>query len=282
MKIAVASGKGGTGKTLVSTSLALHWARKGPDVTYVDADVEEPNGHLFLKPEIGSTRRFTVQVPRLEGKCESCGRCQEACAFHALLALKDRVLVFPELCHSCGACVLACLPGVLRLGPREIGTVREGRADGMRFIDGVLNVGEARATRLIEGVVAAAGEGRVVVDAPPGTSCPAVAAVRNADVAVLVTEPTPFGLHDLDLAVRMCRDLGVPPVVVVNRSDLGEDPGVVLTALNVPVMGRLPFDPRIAVATARGEMAVDIVPEFAKAVAGIARAVDRFAREARP
>ena len=128
MRIAVASGKGGTGKTLVSTALVRHWARLEADVTYADADVEEPNGHLFLKPEIERTRRFTTPVPRLEGACEGCGRCQEACAFHAILAFKERVTVFPPLCHSCGACVNACVPGVLRMVPREIGTMREGRA----------------------------------------------------------------------------------------------------------------------------------------------------------
>jgi MinD superfamily P-loop ATPase len=281
MRIVVASGKGGTGKTLVSTSLALHWARQGQESCYIDADVEEPNGHLFLQPAIDATRRFTMPVPRLEGTCEACGRCQELCAFHAILAIKGRVLVFPELCHSCGACVLACLPGVLHLAPREIGTIREGRVGSLRFIDGTLDVGEARAARLTEGVASTPCGGRVIVDAPPGTSCPAVATLRGADIAVLVTEPTPFGLHDLGLAIRMCRSLGVPPVVVVNRSDLGGDVEAALAEFGAPVVGRIPFDPRIAVATAKGEIAIDVVPRFAETVAGIALAVERAALEAR-
>ncbi len=282
MRIAVASGKGGTGKTLVATSLVLHWAARGARVTYVDADVGEPNGHLFLRPDIETTRRFSVPVPRLEGTCDGCGQCQEACAFHAIVALADRVLVFPELCHSCGACTLACPPGVLRMRPREVGTIREGGTDGVRFLDGVLDVGEARATRLIEGVVTTAGSGRVVVDAPPGTSCPAVSAVRGADLAVLVTEPTPFGWHDLGLAVRMCRGLGVPPVVVLNRADLGDGADAALAALDVPVIGRLSFDPRIAEASARGEAAIGVVPGFAEQVARVADAIEGFAREDRP
>jgi len=279
-RVVVASGKGGTGKTLLATSLAIHWARQGISVTYADADVEEPNGHLALKPDITSTRPFTVDVPHLVGKCEACGRCQEVCAFNAILALRGRVMVFSELCHGCGACVMACLPQVLQMVPRETGKVREGLASGIRFCDGVLNVSEARATPLIEGVLAASGDGLVVVDAPPGTSCPAVAAVRDSDVAVLVTEPTPFGMHDLALAVGMCKALTVPAAIVVNRSDLGGEVGA--QVLGCPVIGRIPFDPQIAAATARGERAIDAVPRFADTVARLAAAVEAFAREARP
>ncbi len=281
MRIVVASGKGGTGKTLVATSLAWYRAAQGAGVTYVDADVEEPNGHLFLKPSFDATRRLAVQVPRLQGQCDSCGRCQEACAFHALLAVKGKILVFPELCHSCGACVTACRADVLQMGPREIGTVREGRAGPLGFRDALLDVGEARATPLIEAVVRDPGEGLVLVDAPPGTSCPAVAAVRGSDLAVLVTEPTPFGLHDLDLAVRMCRALKVPPVVVVNRCDLGEGVDEALAGMQVPIVARIPFDRRIAGATARGEIAVQSVPGFLEGVGGLSRALESFLPEAR-
>lgn len=278
MRIAVASGKGGTGKTLVSTSLGWWWSRQRDGVVYADADVEEPNGHLFLTPGFDDVRRVRVEIPRLEGPCDGCNRCADACAFHAILPAAGRVMVFPALCHGCRACIDACPTRVLKRATREVGDLRAGHAGPLRFVDGRLDVGEVRAVPVIGAVLAGIGPtdaaSRVIVDAPPGTSCPAVAAVRGADLALLVTEPTPFGLHDLDLAVRMCRALGVPPVAVVNRADLGPDADDALAAMQVPVLGRIPFDRRIAKITATGGIAAEQVPGFADRIAGIAAGVE--------
>ena len=264
MKISVASGKGGTGKTLISVSLARLLADRGRAVTYVDADAEEPNGHLFLSPRIDTERRFSVKVPVLEGgSCEGHGKCQEICAFHAILATKGKVLVFNELCHGCGACILACPDDALTEADRDIGTISAGDANGVAFHGGTLDVGEARVTPLIAGVVedalaATTGEERIVlIDSPPGTSCSAIAAMEEADLLLLVAEPTPFGIHDLKLALELGCVLGKPMAVVVNRSDLGDE-GIdeLIEEWQVPVLGRIPFDRDVAEIYAAGGMPV--------------------------
>lgn len=257
IRLAFASGKGGTGKTLLSTSAAWLLAEQGLDVRYVDADVEAPNGHLFLHPAVPSADRSSVPVPEaVPDRCTGCGACQEACAFHAILAVGSDVLVFPELCHSCGLCVDVCPEGALVEVQREIGELRSGMAGSLAFTGGLLDVGEARATPLVEATVRAAGTPEVVVvDCPPGTSCPAMAAVEGADLVVLVTEPTPFGLHDLDLAVRMCRALGLEVVVVLNRADLGgQEVQRYLEEQGIPLLGEVPFDRDIAASYASGEV----------------------------
>jgi MinD superfamily P-loop ATPase len=274
MRVAVASGKGGTGKTVLSTNLAWLLAGEGERVTYVDADVEAPNGHLFLHPEWLRKAGFSVPVPSLRGAtCSGCRACQEVCAFNAIVALPDRVMVFPELCHACGACLMACEERALVETSREIGTVRRGRSGAIPVWDAVLNVGEVRATPLIRGLLdsqAAAepsNEGLVIVDAPPGTSCNAVTVVRDADVVILVTEPTPFGLHDLKLAVAMCRELGRPVHAVINRSDVGD--GETRSWLEqelIPLAAEIPFSHEVASSYARGELAARTSPSFRRAL----------------
>ena len=225
MIVSFASGKGGTGKTLLATNLAWMMSGRRP-TAYVDADVEEPNGHLFLKHDAAQMRRFAIALPELVAECIGCGACQEVCAFHAILALKSRVVVFQELCHACGGCVLACPERALAERPFEIGAIAFASLGELRLVTGRLDVGQARATPLVEAVVDAGARDHesdlVIVDSPPGTSCAAMAAVRRADLTVLVTEPTPFGLNDLRLAVEMCRALDREIAAVVNRSDLGD------------------------------------------------------------
>jgi MinD superfamily P-loop ATPase len=270
MKVAIASGKGGTGKTLVSTSLAWLLARDGHRVAYVDADVEEPNGHLFLHPELSGRQRYARPVPELIGEaCSGCGECQRFCQSNAILALPDRVMVFPELCSSCGGCLLACGETALTEKPQEIGTVETGTAwtearRPIRFLAATLDVGEARATPLIRGMLERIEwPGIVLIDAPPGTSCSVMEIVREVDLVVLVTEPTPFGLHDLVLAVEMTRALGKPVTAVVNRSDLGYDRTQrYLVSQQIELAAEIPFRPEVAAAYAHGQIAAAASPEL--------------------
>jgi MinD superfamily P-loop ATPase len=269
-RIAIASGKGGTGKTLVATSLAWLLAREGHPIAYVDADVEEPNGHLFLHPELSDRKRYARPVPELvRGTCSGCGECQRFCQSNAIVALRDRIMVFPELCSSCGGCVLACAESALGERPREIGTIESGTAwtetrEPIRFLAATLDVGEARATPLIKGLLDRVEDpGIAVIDAPPGTSCSVMEIVRAVDLVVLVTEPTPFGLHDLVLAVEMTRALGKPLMAVVNRSDLGNKcTQDYLASERIEMAAEIPFLPEVAAAYAHGRIAAEASPEL--------------------
>lgn len=262
MRIAIASGKGGTGKTTVAVNLACVLADSGQAVQYLDCDVEEPNGHIFLKPEITAAEQVGIPVPVVdEEKCTGCRKCAEVCQYHAIAVLK-KPLVFAELCHGCGGCALACPEGAIREQDRAIGVVETGRADGAAFVQGRLNVGEPMAPPLIRAVKKKAlPNGIAIFDAPPGTSCPAVAAVRDADYVLLVTEPTPFGLNDLRLAVEMIRQLGVRHGVVINRADSG-DARVrnYCAAEKIPILLEIPDDRRVAEAYSRGQMATRVLP----------------------
>jgi MinD superfamily P-loop ATPase len=261
MRIVIASGKGGTGKTTIAVNLAA--VTEGP-VTYVDCDVEEPNGHIFLKPTIEISKAVGIPVPVVdEKKCTGCGRCAQVCRFNAIACVKDKVLVFAELCHGCGGCTLACPAHAISEADHVIGMVEKGHANGIAFIQGRLNVGVAMSPPLIRAAKGASpSDGTVIIDAPPGTSCPVIAAVGDSDFVVLVTEPTPFGLHDLKLAVETIRQIIIPFGVVINRCDAGDDR---VTAYcnreHIPILLDIPDDRRIAEAYSRGETAIESVPE---------------------
>jgi MinD superfamily P-loop ATPase len=278
MRVCLASGKGGTGKTLLATSLAVYLARSSGSVTYLDADVEEPNGFLFLRPEIVREERVTVPVPALKtGTCSGCGECRRLCAYGAILDLEDRVMVFPELCHSCGGCLIVCPEEALEEVPREIGTLSRGMSGSLTCCAGRLDIGETRAAPLIERLLDWAPPGRIeVLDAPPGTSCSVTAALRGADLLVLVTEPTPFGLHDLRLAVELGRTLGLGMVAVINRSDLGgDDVREYLTGEGIRVVAEIPFRREIAAVYAAGGLCLDGSPEVLSAVVALGEEVSR-------
>lgn len=265
MIVAVASGKGGTGKTTIATNLALVAAGQGLEVSYLDCDVEEPNGHIFLKPKIETTTPVSVSIPVVdEAKCIACGKCAEICRFSAIALLGKTVLTFSNLCHACGGCMLVCPTGAITEGGREVGTVEQGIAGGIRFVHGKLRIGEAMSPPLIRAVKKRTRkDGLTIIDAPPGTSCPVIQSVRGADYVVLVTEPTPFGLNDLRLAVEMLRILKLPFGVVVNRADMGDEAVFdYCRDESIDVLLRIPDDRRIAEAYSRGLPVADALPEY--------------------
>ncbi|HPJ57444.1 MAG TPA: ATP-binding protein [Kiritimatiellia bacterium] len=262
--IAIASGKGGTGKTTVAVHLAAWLAGRGEAVQYLDCDVEEPNGHLFLKPVIETAEPAAIPVPVVDNdRCTACGKCAAACEFNAVAMLK-KPMVFTELCHGCGACTLVCPVEAIREEPRGIGTVETGQAGPIRFAQGRLNVGEPMSPPLIRAVKNRRDPAAIALfDSPPGTSCPVIAAVRAADFIVLVTEPSPFGLHDLTLAVETFRPMDLPFGVVVNRADPADlRVQDFCRQQEIPVLAELPDDRRVAETYARGELLFDRLPEW--------------------
>jgi len=260
--ITIASGKGGTGKTTVALSLAR--VMPGP-VQLLDCDVEAPNDHLFLHPTVTARHDVTIPVPKIDAqRCVRCGECSSLCVFNALVTLPHQTIVFPELCHGCGGCSRVCPSGAIAEVPRTVGVVEEGHADGIRIVQGRLAVGEALVPPVIDAVRQRARSGGVVlIDAPPGTSCSMFAATRGADAAVLVTEPTPFGLNDLELAVEALEVLGIPSVVVLNRAGIGDNRVHAFCAdRNITILAEIPDDRRIAEATAKGKVVADALPEM--------------------
>jgi len=269
MRIAIASGKGGTGKTTLATNIAALLAGRGVSVRLMDADVEEPDCHLFLHPEVERREPVNVPIPEVDdASCTACGTCAEVCAFKAITVIGSTVLVFPELCHSCGACALLCPEKAIHEEGRDTGVVEYGTVTlpgrpAFPLVTGVLAIGEAKAVPTTKATMAAADDGSVevvLVDAPPGTSCPVIEAVRGSDLVVLVTEPTPFGLHDLKLAVAMVRALGLRCVVAINRADLGDDRvHSFCAAEGIEIVLELPNDRRTAEAYSRGDLLLDAV-----------------------
>jgi MinD superfamily P-loop ATPase len=276
MQITVASGKGGTGKTTVATSLAHVASGNGETVAYLDCDVEEPNGHIFLKPDIAHRESVTTLVPQVdEARCQHCGECGELCQYSAIVCIGQRVLVYPELCHACGGCRLVCPEDAVTEVPREVGVLETGSAGAVQFVQGVLNIGEAMSPPVIKAVKAAAPSADlVIIDAPPGTSCPVIESVRGSDFVLLVTEPTPFGLYDLRLAVEMVRALKLPFGVVINRAGVG-DQAVhrYCRSERINILAEIPDDRRVAEAYSRGEMICGAVADYAAPFAELRRVV---------
>ena len=290
--IAVASGKGGTGKTTVATSLALSIAGdrshlkdlagqsqltdladrptgSSARLLFLDCDVEEPNAALFLKPILDHRQEVGILVPEVDSaKCTYCGRCAEVCVWHAIAVVGKKVLIFPELCHGCGSCGLNCPEDAIHDLLNITGFVESGRTGPIDFAQGTLDVGQAMPVPVIHQLkkkyLAASDHRLVILDSSPGTSCPVVETMRDADFVLMVTEPTPFGLHDLRLAVQVARDeLGLPVGVVINRDGIG-DAGVeqYCACESIPVLLRIPLDRRIAELTSDGHALVEVLPEY--------------------
>jgi len=290
MIIAVASGKGGTGKTMVATSLALSITTNGQDsmappersavpapfqpgpgkgVMFLDCDVEEPNAALFLKPRLNHHEEVGILIPEVNhDRCTYCGRCAEVCVWHAIAVVGRKVLVFPELCHGCGSCTLNCPENAIYEVLNVMGSLASGAAGTIDFGQGTMDVGQAMAVPIIrqlkERNLGETEDRAVILDAQPGTSCPVVETMRDADFVLMVTEPTPFGLHDLRLAVDVARgELGLPVGVVVNRDGVG-DSGIdaYCAAEDIPILMRIPLDRRIAEVLSDGQALVEALPEY--------------------
>ncbi len=276
MRVAVASGKGGTGKTTVATSLALAWGAEA----LLDCDVEGPNAHLLFHPQITSRRSVAVPVPRVsDDLCTRCGECADFCRYNALAVLPRRWMVFDELCHSCGGCSLVCPTEAIHEEPRSIGELVTGERNGTLFFQGILNEGEAQAVPLIREVLAKApADGVTVIDAPPGAACPMVTVVKAADVVLLVAEPTPFGRHDLEAALAAVGELGIPAGVLVNRADWGAEAARELCERHgVPVLLEIPHLREVAEAYSNSIPLVESVPHLREPLAGLCHQLEKLA-----
>ena len=262
MILAIASGKGGTGKTTVSVNLARVL---GSPVGLLDCDVEEPNAHLFLAGDLRSEENVTIPIPQVdESFCDGCGECSRFCEYHAIVSFGATPLLFPDMCHGCGGCAKVCPPKAIREVEKRIGVVETRDVGTITLIQGRLDVGVATASPLIRAVKARLQNGvHAILDAPPGTSCPVIATLRGADLVLLVTEPTPFGLYDLKLAVDMVRALGIPFGVVINRVGIGDERvHSFCRSEHIPVLLEIPDDRRIAEVYSEGRLIVEELPEY--------------------
>lgn len=282
MILTVASGKGGTGKTTVSVNLALIAASSGRAVHLCDCDVEEPNAHLFLDPEFISERKVTLPLPVVDQDlCSHCGKCSAICEFNAIASLPTKTIVFEDLCHSCSGCWLVCPEKAISQGERNLGMVSSGTAHGMKFSQGTLRIGETQVPPLVEAVIAEPEADVLVIrDAPPGATCPAVATIHGSDFVLLVTEPTPFGLHDLEVAVELVRDLGYPLGVVVNRDGIGDDRIIkYCQEQGIKLFNGLPFSRKAAEIISRGDLLVETDPELAVLYKNLLEEIDGYYQE---
>jgi len=261
MRIVVASGKGGTGKTTMAVNLALSVG----NVKLVDCDVEEPNCNLFLNLNLKKIEDVSIPVPVIDNeKCTGCGKCSKNCQYNAIVVLQNEATVFGELCHGCGLCSLLCPSNAITERERVIGIIESGNGKGIEFVRGVLNIGEAMSTPLIRRLKEIVNDDEnIILDAPPGAACPVIETVSDADYCILVTEPTPFGLYDLRISVELCRKLGVPFGVIINRCDIG-DSGVenFCNKEEIPILMKIPNDKKIAELYSRGIPFVDEMPEW--------------------
>jgi len=283
MKIAVASGKGGTGKTTVATNLAViarDSRNKEHDILFLDCDVEEPNAALFLKPVIHNREEVGIMVPEVnEDICTYCRRCSEVCVWHAIAVLPENILLFPQLCHGCGSCTHICPVNAVSETLNVTGIIESGAAGSISFAHGILNVGEVMAPPVIRELKKnhpSSIDSITIIDASPGTSCPVVESIKDADFVLLVTEPTPFGMHDLKLAVQLARDeLKLPVGIVINRDGIGDNSVDDFSAKeNIPVLGRIPFDRRIAEIISNGQLVIESLPEYRSHFEDIFRGIE--------
>ncbi len=266
MKISIASGKGGTGKTTLSTNLAAYLS-ESDDIVLVDLDVEEPNSGLFIQGDPVRREEKYKMIPEWKGDCSLCGICQESCNFHAVMKLGTQIMVFPELCHSCYACSELCPEFALPMTPMRIGELNHVKRNSLAFIESRLDIGQEQAVPLIAQTIQYvdkrfSNDILKIYDAPPGTSCPVIEALKDTDFVILITEPTPFGLHDLKLAVETTRALRLQFGVVINRYGIGnEDVVLYCKAENIPVLAKIPNDRRIAELYSRGQLIYKAIPE---------------------
>jgi len=268
MIIAVASGKGGTGKTTVATALAQALSRADISVSCLDCDVEAPNAHIFIRPDLGYSKNVELLIPEVDAElCTGCGQCAEVCQFHAIVVLGGQTLVFPELCHGCGSCMMVCPEDAISEAPRKLGLLEGGLSpDGINFGHGLLNVGEPMAVPVITQLKKWQDHNNseaVILDSPPGASCPVVESIRGADFVLLVTEPTPFGLHDLRQAYELTQELDIPAGLIINRDGIG-DAGVdtYCKEIGLPILMRIPLEWEIGQGIAQGKSLLDIHPEY--------------------
>ncbi len=267
MRIAVASGKGGTGKTTLATSMAVTLAQDHA-VWLVDCDVEAPNAHLFLNPTFNQKSDAVIRIPKIDTQiCTSCGICVQVCQFHALAKIDKTIMVFPQLCHGCGSCTINCPQKAITEIPNPIGTLESGTAmAGVQFSRGTLTISEPMPTPVIRQLKQSIKPDRqtiVIFDAPPGASCSVVETLRGVDFALLVAEPSPFGIHDLNQILGIVNEMKIPVGVVINRVGMaGSQLEDFLKARKIPVLLRIPFSKKLARAIASGALLIDAMPEY--------------------